>query len=138
MLNYQKWFLALSTIVFYDLRNKKNIFPGFFWIEILKIVIFSLFSKFRSRGWIDSWQNFKNDSFMFLCVLLCFVHDMDTIWIDLIKYRSLNSVDLSLPFKRSYWEIQLVLKALVSGMRLRTVLGAISGWFEKWTLRFVL
>ena len=24
---------------------------------------------------------------------------MDTIWIDLIKYRSLNSVDLSLPFK---------------------------------------
>ena len=36
---------------------------------------------------------------MFLCVLLCFVHDMDTIWIDLIKSRSLNSVDLSLPFK---------------------------------------
>ena len=44
-------------------------------------------------------EKIKNDSFMFLCVLLCFVHDMDTIWIDLIKYRSLNSVDLSLPFK---------------------------------------
>ena len=44
-------------------------------------------------------KKIKNDSFMFLCVLLCFVHDMDTIWIDLIKYRSLNSVDLSLPFK---------------------------------------
>ena len=77
----------------------KNIFPGFFWIEILKIVIFSLFCKFRSRSWIDSWKKNQNDSFMFLCVLLCFVHDMDTIWIDLIKYRSLNSVDLSLPFK---------------------------------------
>ena len=26
---------------------------------------------------------------------------MDTIWIDLIKYRSLNSVDLSLPFNEN-------------------------------------
>ena len=86
--NYFLWF-----------AKYKNIFPSFFWIEILKIVIFSLFGKFRSRSWIDSWQNFQNDSFMFLCVLLCFVHDMDTIWIDLIKSRSLNSVDLSLPFK---------------------------------------
>ena len=86
--NYFLWF-----------AKYKNIFPSFFWIKILKIVIFSLFGKFRSRSWIDSWQNFKNYSFMFLCVLLCFVHDMDTIWIDLIKSRSLNSVDLSLPFK---------------------------------------
>jgi len=29
MLNYQKWFLAVSTIIFYDLRNKKY-FSGLF------------------------------------------------------------------------------------------------------------
>ena len=89
--NYFLWFAKL-----------KNIFPSFFWIEILKIVIFSLFGKFRSRSWIDPWQNFQNYSFMFLCVLLCFVHHMDMIWIDLIKSRSLNSVDLSLPFKSTF------------------------------------
>ena len=86
--NYFLWFAKL-----------KNIFPGFFWIEILKIVIFSLFGKFWSRSWIGSWQNIKNDSFVFSCILLCFVHDMDTIGVDLGKCRSLNSTNLYYPFK---------------------------------------
>ena len=68
---------------------------------------------------------------MFLCVLLCFVHDMDTIWIDLIKYRSLNSVDLSLPFKGleillpvykrmpPFWSRDATLERRISAMRNR-------------------
>ena len=38
-------------------------------------------------------------SFVFLCLLLCFVHDMDTIGVDLGKCRSLNSTNLYYPFK---------------------------------------
>ena len=66
-------------------------------------MIFSLFGKFWSRSWIDSWQNIKNDSFVFSCILLCFVHDMDTIGVDLGKCRSLNSTNLSYPFKPTSW-----------------------------------